>query len=112
MIDLCYPDVPVKLAIDDSTDTSGRADGPASAPLSVGALAHRVVMQALAGGDLARAERTARLTYELLPGYETIALDLARVLNAGGQMEAARDVLTSIAYVDRPRLGPVSDRER
>lgn len=108
MIDRGYPAVRVELAIDDA---SGRAPLAAAAggasPCSTGAIAHRVVTQALANQEYVQAERAARVACELLPGDERAALDLARVLDARGQVEQARAVLEAFANSGRP--GPVTD---
>jgi|ThiBio_1000_plan_1041568.scaffolds.fasta_scaffold00444_16 hypothetical protein len=106
MIDLGYPVVAVDLAIDDASGREPQATGGA-APRSSGVIAHRVVTEALASQDYVVAERAARVACELLPGDETAVLDLARVLDARGQVERARAVLASFANSDRP--APVTD---
>lgn len=105
-VDVAYPAfTDVELVIDDPRPLASRS--VARAPVSAGAVAHQLVTTALAGRDYDRAEQAALVARELLPGDETAALDLARVLDARGQVEQARAVLESFAR--RDRLGPVTD---
>lgn len=104
--DVAYPAfADVELAIDDARrepSLIGREQ-----PVSAGAVAHQLVTAALATGDYQRAEQVAGLARGLLPGDQTAVLDLARVLDAQGQVEQARAVLESFTHQDR--LSPVTD---
>lgn len=84
MIDLGYPAVAVELAIDDASGREPLATAGGAVPCSTGAIAHRVVTEALANQDYVMAERGARVACELLPDDERATLDLARVPDAQG----------------------------
>lgn len=104
MLDLGYPAVRVELAIGDASGREPLAVAGGAVSCSTGVIAHRVVTEALANQEYVRAERAARVACELLPGDERAALDLARVLDARGQVEQARAVLESFARSGRPSL--------
>jgi Flp pilus assembly protein TadD len=105
-VDLAYPVFEeVELAIDDARREASLSGG--SEQVSAGSLAHQLVTAALASRDYGRAEHAARVARELLPGDETAALDLARVLDAQGLVEQARAVLESFAH--RDRIAPVTE---
>jgi hypothetical protein len=107
-VDLAYPVLAeVELALNDARREPGRTGGLEQ--VSAGSVAHQLVTAALASRDYGRAEHAARVARELLPGDETAALDLARVLDAQGRVEQARAVLKSFAH--RDRITPVDERE-
>ena len=105
MIDLGYAAVPVELAIDDVSGREPAAAAAGAAPGSTGMIAHHIVTEALANQDYMRAEQAARVACELLPADERAVLDLARVLDARGQVEQARAVLESFANSGQPAPG-------
>ena len=105
MIDFGYPAVAVELAIDDVPGRERAAAAAAPAPCSAGAIAHHLVSEALTHRQYERAERAARVAYDLLPGDEMAALDLAWALDARGQVAQARAVLEAFATSDRSTPG-------
>lgn len=109
MIDMDYPAIQVELAIDGICRSGDRPGALEQIPTPVATVAHRVVSEALADQDYAHAERAARLARALLPDDETPVLDLARVLDARGQVQAARDVLAFFAGAARGR--PTVDKK-
>lgn len=105
-VDVAYPAfTDAELVIDDARPAVSLRC--AREPVSAGSVAHQLVTTALMRRDYERAEQAARVARELLPGDETAALDLARVLDARGQVDQARAVLESFARRDRST--PVTD---